>query len=43
MEALEWAKAMCQGGGANVALESDKEEEEKDSRKVTFSIYCVSI
>lgn len=40
-EALEWAKAMCQGEGANVALESDKEEEE-ESRKVTFSIYAVS-
>jgi hypothetical protein len=40
VEALEWAKAMCQGGGANVELESDKEEEE-DSRKVKFSIYGV--
>ncbi|KAG5671591.1 hypothetical protein PVAND_001784 [Polypedilum vanderplanki] len=38
IEALEWAKAMCQGEGANVALESDKEDEE-DSRKVSFSIY----
>uniref|UniRef100_A0A1I8PS00 Choline O-acetyltransferase n=2 Tax=Stomoxys calcitrans TaxID=35570 RepID=A0A1I8PS00_STOCA len=37
-EALEWAKAMCQGEGANVTLESDREEEE-DSRKVKFSIY----
>lgn len=39
-EALDWAKAMCQGEGANVPLESDKEEEE-DSRKVKFSIYSV--
>jgi hypothetical protein len=42
MEALEWAKAMCQGAGANVALESDKDEDDKESRKVTFSIYSVS-
>lgn len=41
VEALEWAKAMCQGEGANVALESDKEDEE-DARKVKFSIYGVS-
>lgn len=45
MEALEWAKAMCQGEGANVTLESDKEEdyssEANDARKVTFSIYSV--
>ncbi|XP_055622484.1 choline O-acetyltransferase isoform X2 [Toxorhynchites rutilus septentrionalis] len=27
MEALEWAKAMCQGEGANVTLESDKEDD----------------
>ncbi|XP_039441942.2 choline O-acetyltransferase [Culex pipiens pallens] len=26
-EALEWAKAMCQGEGANVTLESDKEDD----------------
>ncbi len=39
-EALEWSKAMCQGEGANVSLESDKEDEE-ESRKVTFSIYSV--
>jgi choline O-acetyltransferase len=32
---------MCQGEGANVALESDKEDEE-ESKKVTFSIYGVS-
>jgi choline O-acetyltransferase len=32
---------MCQGEGANVTLESDKEEEE-DAKKVTFSIYSVS-
>jgi choline O-acetyltransferase len=31
---------MCQGEGANVALESDKEDEE-NSRKVSFSIYNV--
>ncbi|XP_052836030.1 choline O-acetyltransferase [Drosophila gunungcola] len=37
-EALEWAKAMCQGEGANVPLESDREDEE-ESRKVKFSIY----
>ncbi|XP_034127226.1 choline O-acetyltransferase [Drosophila guanche] len=37
-EALEWAKAMCQGEGANVTLESDREDEE-EARKVTFSIY----
>lgn len=45
-EALEWAKAMCQGAGPNVPLESDKEEEESstadDNKKVTFSIYSVS-
>ena len=40
-EALEWAKAMCQGEGANVALESDRDDEE-DARKVKFSIYSVS-
>ncbi|XP_053695535.1 choline O-acetyltransferase [Sabethes cyaneus] len=43
IEALEWAKAMCQGEGANVTLESDKEEdyscEGNDAKKVTFSIY----
>ncbi|XP_017874631.1 PREDICTED: choline O-acetyltransferase, partial [Drosophila arizonae] len=38
-EALEWAKAMCQGEGANVPLESDREEDEEDARKVKFSIY----
>ncbi|XP_055550959.1 choline O-acetyltransferase isoform X2 [Wyeomyia smithii] len=27
VEALEWSKAMCQGEGANVTLESDKEED----------------
>lgn len=45
MEALEWAKAMCQGEGANVTLESDKEDdyssEANDAKKVTFSIYSV--
>jgi choline O-acetyltransferase len=46
-EALEWAKAMCQGEGANVSLESDKEEDTADAddgeaKKVTFSIYSVS-
>lgn len=41
-EALEWAKAMCQGEGANVELESDIEDEAKsDTRKVKFSIYSV--
>lgn len=39
-EALEWAKAICQGEGANVPLESDNEDE---ARKVTFSIYSVSV
>lgn len=38
-EALEWAKAICQGEGADVPLESDNEDE---ARKVTFSIYSVS-
>lgn len=33
---------MCQGEGANVALESDKEDEE-EAKKVTFSIYNVSV
>ncbi|EDW04619.1 GH23211 [Drosophila grimshawi] len=42
-EALEWAKAMCQGEGANVPLESDREDDEEDARKVKFSIYSVSI
>jgi hypothetical protein len=35
---------MCQGEGANVSLESDKEEDAADvdeSKKVTFSIYSV--
>lgn len=45
-EALEWAKAMCQGEGPNVPLESDKEEEsdveKDDGKKVKFSIYSVS-
>lgn len=39
-EALEWAKAICQGEGANVPLESDNEDE---ARKVSFSIYSVSL
>uniref|UniRef100_A0A1B0EZJ6 Choline O-acetyltransferase n=1 Tax=Phlebotomus papatasi TaxID=29031 RepID=A0A1B0EZJ6_PHLPP len=38
-EALEWAKAMCQGEGPNVPLESDKEDDDKDGKKVTFSLY----
>ncbi|KAH8407949.1 hypothetical protein KR222_004993, partial [Zaprionus bogoriensis] len=40
-EALEWSKAMCQGEGANVPLESDREDDddEEDARKVKFSIY----
>jgi len=33
---------MCQGEGANVPLESDREDEE-ESRKVKFSIYSVGI
>jgi choline O-acetyltransferase len=45
-EALEWAKAMCQGEGANVSLESDKEEDadadDGEAKKVSFSIYSVS-
>lgn len=43
-EALEWAKAMCQDEGANVGLESDKEDEGEvtGSKKVTFSLYSVS-
>lgn len=40
-EALEWAKAMCQGEGPNVPLESDKEDDDKDGKKVTFSLYSV--
>lgn len=45
-EALEWAKAMCQGEGPNVTLESDKEDDYSaeaagDVKKVTFSIYSV--
>lgn len=40
-EALDWVKAMCQGEGANIELESDKEDEDKDTRKVKFSIYSV--
>lgn len=44
MEALEWAKAMCQGEGANVNLESDKEDDTdaSDGKKVKFKIYSVS-
>lgn len=41
-EALDWVKAMCQGEGANVPLESDKEDEE-ESKKVSFSIYNVCV
>lgn len=41
-EALEWAKAVCQGAGADVGLESDKEEEDgANERKVKFKIYSV--
>lgn len=41
-EALEWAKAVCQGEGANVPLESDKEDEgDTADRKVKFKIYSV--
>lgn len=42
-EALEWAKAMCQGEGANLSLESDKEDDGTDgaNRKVKFKIYSV--
>lgn len=41
-EALEWARAMCQGEGANVGLESDREDDGiEDSRKVKFNIYSV--
>lgn len=39
---MEWAKAMCQGEGANVNLESDREDE-ADGKKVKFNIYSVSI
>lgn len=45
-EALEWITAVCQDEGANVTLESDKEEdypEQSESKKVTFSIYNVSV
>lgn len=43
VEALAWAKAMCQGEGADVALESDKEDDDADgsNRKVKFKIYSV--
>lgn len=42
-EALEWAKAMCQGEGANLSLESDKDDDGVDgaNRKVKFKIYSV--
>lgn len=41
-EALEWARAMCQDEGANVGLESDKEDDgATGSRKVKFNIYSV--
>lgn len=33
---------MCQGAGANVALENDRDDDENGARKVTFSIYSVS-
>lgn len=45
-EALEWITAVCQDEGANVTLESDKEEDypdQSESKKVTFSIYNVSV
>lgn len=38
-EALEWAKAMCQGEGANLGLDTDPES---DGKKVKFNIYSVS-
>lgn len=40
---MNWAKAMCQGGGANVPLDSDKEDDGLDgnNRKVKFEIYSV--
>ncbi|XP_031619166.1 choline O-acetyltransferase isoform X3 [Contarinia nasturtii] len=40
-EALEWAKAMCQGEGANLSLECDKDDDAVDgaNRKVKFKIY----
>lgn len=43
-EALNWATAMCQGEGANVPLESDKEDDtDTDNKKVKFNLYNVCI
>lgn len=39
-EALNWAKAMCQGEGADVSLEGDRDDDGAD-RKVKFKIYSV--
>lgn len=41
-EALEWAKAVCQGDGPNVSLDSDSDDKgEAEERKVKFKIYSV--
>lgn len=41
IEALAWAKAMCQGEGANT-LDND-EDFSKGDKKVKFNIYSVSL
>lgn len=41
IEALAWAKAMCQGEGANT-LDND-EDSSKGDKKVKFNIYSVSL
>lgn len=41
-EALEWAKAMCQGEGANVGLDASENEVDSEGKKVKFNIYSVS-
>lgn len=41
-EALEWSKAMCQGAAPNLELDCDCGDE-SHARKVTFSIYSVSV
>lgn len=40
---MNWAKAMCQDEGADIAMESDKEDDDADgtNRKVKFKIYSV--
>lgn len=42
-EALEWAKAMCQGEGASAGLLDGDETTDADGRKVKFKLYSVGV